>query len=422
MIKVQIRYDEMDGLIQHLNDLSSQVINRQSQLQNQAHLLVDGAWLGGAANRFYEELFTLVLPALSKLEHALEATSNGLKQASDALHNAENEGRSLFGRDGGASNGGGTSNGGAPLSQREQLLQRLNQAISSREASLTGILGIVNNGFGGVTGLMDAAGKLPGKWGTAAEIIGVLLQTAETGSEGQGLGNTIEKLFEGGAQGLTELGLGRLIPPVGIALAVSDLVQVGGTVASGFSSFVNDVNPDPALAQSIKNFDTTLENADLGSVTGSFASMVVDLGQMGVKGVTFDPNAPFTSALSAIGLPGAIIAGAIRSPDLAQELGHNSLTFVGSVVDFGIGVTMLPGAAIDMGADTVRVGTHSVGQFFNLPPSINDTISGALGDTASFIGKGALSVLSPAGFVLDQMPDFDVPDVSGWLGSLIPSP
>ncbi|MCU0465358.1 MAG: WXG100 family type VII secretion target [Anaerolineae bacterium] len=423
MTKVQIYYDEMDVLIQRVNDMAAQMVDRQSLLRNHAEGLADGGWIGGGADAFYDEFFNLILPSLSKLERALEATAGGFRRASDMLREAENEGRNLFGRGdstgGGSSTGGGNTGGGSttPMTQREQVLQRLREAIATRQASLTDILGIINNGFGGTTGLAN----LPGKWGTAAEIIGILLQTAETGSEGEGFAGTIEKLFEGGTQGLVEFGLGRAFPPVGIALAVSDLVQVGGTFASGFSSFVHDVNPDPDLANSIRNFNTTLENADLGSITGSFASVVVDLGQMGVSGFTSD--SPFLNALSMSGIPGApIIAGAIENPALLQELGHNGLTFVGSVVDFGIGAAMLPGAAVDMGADTVRVGTHAVGQFFNLPPEIINTISSTLGDTVQFVGDTSLSVLSPVGALLNQLPDFDAPDVSGWLGSLIPSP
>jgi WXG100 family type VII secretion target len=417
MNKIQARYDEIDSIIIRLLGMLGQVSDQQGKLANQADYLANGGWIGRGSDRFYDEFYNYVLPALRKLEEALRETAIGFRKAHETLSAAEQEGARLF-----ASNDILSPNIVVP-SQRDLLLQRIGEVITNRKLSFHDLMGLINNGYGIGTGLVD---DLPGRF----KYIGYALKLLESGS---GDGNVWENLGEGVVQIVTDLGVeaGLNAITLGLGTAVmigNDVVQLGGKLSSGFSTLIHDINPDPALASAIKHFDITLENADLGSVTGSFSSVVVDLFQMGITGREFRPTDPFTSAISIVS---PMLAGAIRRPELIQEFGHNGLTFVGSVIDFGAGLSMLPHAAVDMSANTWRVGTHAVGQFFNLPPELNTKISTNVGDVMQFFGTAMADSLTGGHSPREHIDNFNrhsglnVPqtlDFSSWLGSLIPKP
>lgn len=437
MTTVQVYYEELEFIATRLLNRFSSLYDTRVKLMTQLYELANGGWSGRAAERFYDEMFYSVMPAVQRLEVALEETARHLRLACDILHQAEYEGEHLFNR--GDVIPPMSVKAQEPPSQRELLLERVKDALLARIKLDKGLLGLFNNSFGAGWGIADLMERLPGrlKW---LEFVGYGLQLWESGLQD---GNTLENLSEGVVQILTELGVeaGLNYATLGlgtIALVINDFTQVAGTINSGISSFIHDINPDPALADAIKHFNTTLENADFGSVTGSFSSVVIDVMQLTHAGIGRTDD-PFSSALSH---STPFLAGLLRRPDLAQELGHNGLTFVGSVIDFGLGVGMLEEATVEMNAQTVRVGTHALGQFFNLDPDLNRRLSDYAGqayetpmDIISTIKNpmtyGMVNFqrdyLQPqlqefAGHYGITLPTIPTPDFSTWLGGLIPKP
>jgi len=418
MTKIQISYPDIDPMLQRLLAMMAAVIESQGKLRGQADVLSSGGWIGRGSEAFYEEFYNYVLPALGKLEAALEVTIITLRKAVENLRAAEEDGARLFSGD--ANN---------TPSQRDLLLARLDEALKNRKLSFKDLLSLANNGYGaGIGNLLE---KLPGKWGQGFKLGGLVFQLIESGIDAQNLGQLMEQLAEGGVQIGTELtieaGLDALLAGAGTALMIGNsLTQFAGKVSSGYASLLNDITPDPALADAIRHFDVTLENVDLGSVTGSFSAVVVDVLQMGYEGGQPKFSDPFTSALSIIS---PVLAGAIRRPDLAQELSHNTLTFVGSVVDFGVSIPMLPYAAADLNANTLRVTTHTVGQFFNLPPELNTQLSNTAGNITQFLGDSVAMGLvgrDPRQHIAEfnRITGLNIPptiDMSTWLGNFIPS-
>ena len=419
MTKIQARYDDFNPMIQRLLAMLAAVVEQQGKLRRQADVLSGGGWIGRGSERFYAEFYGYDLPALGKLEVALEETIKALRKAEMMLRDAEQEGANLF-------KNGGIALADAAPSQRDLLLARVADALKNRKLTPKEFLSLLGDGHG--AGITDLVKELPGGWG---RVIGLAFQLAESGADAQNLGQLMEQLAEGGTQFGIELGVegGIDLALAGAgttAMIANSVTQLAGKLSSGISGFIHDINPDPALADSIKHFDTTLENADLGSVTGGLSKVVIDLFQLGQAGqlspyiVTPDP---ISAAIS-------VATGLFKRPDLAQELAHNGLTFVGSVVDFGAGAVMLPHAAADMNADTLRVATHAAGQFFNLSPEQNAQLSNTVGTISQTLGDGLASGLVGSD-PRDSIAEFNrltgstLPstlDFSTWLGDLIPKP
>lgn len=93
---VQLKYDELDQAAQKIADGSVRVKDMMIKWQSQVEVLKGGAWVGRGSDSFYDESDNLMLPALKRLEEALEALSNGLRQAQERMRGAEQECASRF--------------------------------------------------------------------------------------------------------------------------------------------------------------------------------------------------------------------------------------------------------------------------------------------------------------------------------------
>jgi WXG100 family type VII secretion target len=99
--KIQANYDELGQISAQFAqqgdrtlELGRQVYNCMSQLQN-------GGWIGVGANRFYNEMESLVLPGLERLVNALHTSSTQTQRIAQILRAAEEQaGQLFFGGDG----------------------------------------------------------------------------------------------------------------------------------------------------------------------------------------------------------------------------------------------------------------------------------------------------------------------------------
>lgn len=94
--KVQAKYDELDQLAGRLADGSVRVNDMITKLRGQLSVLQGGGWVGRGSDSFFNEMEDLMLPAMQKLEEALETASKTMRQAADRFKSAEQEASSRF--------------------------------------------------------------------------------------------------------------------------------------------------------------------------------------------------------------------------------------------------------------------------------------------------------------------------------------
>ena len=94
--KLQAKYDELDQLSGRLADGATRVSAMAAKLRSQIDVLQGGGWIGRGSDAFYNEMGDSVLPAVQKLEDALESAGKTLRQAADRLKSAEQEASARF--------------------------------------------------------------------------------------------------------------------------------------------------------------------------------------------------------------------------------------------------------------------------------------------------------------------------------------
>lgn len=67
-----------------------------AKLRSQVDVLQGGGWIGRGSDAFYNEMGDSVLPAVQKLQDALESAAKTLRQAADRLKSAEQEASARF--------------------------------------------------------------------------------------------------------------------------------------------------------------------------------------------------------------------------------------------------------------------------------------------------------------------------------------
>lgn len=94
--KVQAKYDELDQMSGRLSEAANRVNEMAGKLRSQMDVLQGGGWIGRGSDAFYNEMGDTMLPAVQKLEDALESASKTLRQAADRLKSAEQEASARF--------------------------------------------------------------------------------------------------------------------------------------------------------------------------------------------------------------------------------------------------------------------------------------------------------------------------------------
>ncbi len=93
--KFQIKWDEVDQLAGMFSNEAGQVGETMGKLKSAIENMRD-KWIGEGATKFFNEMESEVLPALGKLQSALNEGSEKTKQMAALIHEHEEHASSLF--------------------------------------------------------------------------------------------------------------------------------------------------------------------------------------------------------------------------------------------------------------------------------------------------------------------------------------
>ncbi len=94
--RIRAHYEDLEGIRNRFAQQADQVRQMSQNVRSKLEVLRDGAWIGEAANKYFDEMDSEVLPAVDRLINALEQASQATRQVSDRLHQAEEEASSRF--------------------------------------------------------------------------------------------------------------------------------------------------------------------------------------------------------------------------------------------------------------------------------------------------------------------------------------
>lgn len=95
-LKIQIQYDELDGMSGEFSQMSGEIEQTISKVKSCYDVLQGGAWIGRGAEAFFAEMNDMVFPALDRLKNALEEAGRQTKTVIIKFHEAENQASSRF--------------------------------------------------------------------------------------------------------------------------------------------------------------------------------------------------------------------------------------------------------------------------------------------------------------------------------------
>jgi len=105
--RFQAKYDELDQLAGMFSSEAGQVGDTMGKLKSAIENMRD-KWIGEGAQKFFNEMESEVLPALGKLQSALNDGAEKTKQMASLIHEHEEQASNLFKGNGA---GGGMSGG-----------------------------------------------------------------------------------------------------------------------------------------------------------------------------------------------------------------------------------------------------------------------------------------------------------------------
>ncbi len=94
--RIRADYDSLTRISQSFGRQAAATKKTIQQIQRCVGTLQGGDWIGKGATAFYREMEGEVLPALNRLAAALEAASRLTQQASQIMHQAEDEAAGIF--------------------------------------------------------------------------------------------------------------------------------------------------------------------------------------------------------------------------------------------------------------------------------------------------------------------------------------
>lgn len=93
---VEVNYDQMTSIRNSFEQQSEDIQNMLKKLESQVDHLRGGEWIGQGANSFYDEMDSLLLPAVQRLVQALQEGSQVIAQMIEIFKQAEEESRSVW--------------------------------------------------------------------------------------------------------------------------------------------------------------------------------------------------------------------------------------------------------------------------------------------------------------------------------------
>ncbi len=99
MTDIQADYDLLKDVADRFHTQEQESAQLRQRLTQSFAALEDGGWIGLGADAFFEQMHTVVFPALERLERALERGRSITMQSADKLQQAEDDAAKLFQHD-----------------------------------------------------------------------------------------------------------------------------------------------------------------------------------------------------------------------------------------------------------------------------------------------------------------------------------
>jgi WXG100 family type VII secretion target len=93
--KFRVNYSELQNIGKWFENQSTDVETMSKEIRNGMEMLRN-SWSGRGSQAFQNEMDETVLPAVGKLQQALERTAEGINKIINQAHTAENEASQLF--------------------------------------------------------------------------------------------------------------------------------------------------------------------------------------------------------------------------------------------------------------------------------------------------------------------------------------
>lgn len=94
--EIRADYDQLEQVASKFDNQSHAIQEMLQKIRSAMAKLEHGGWMGEGANAFFSEMHSLVLPAVQRLEKALENGSHATKEIVQHMRQAEDEACSPF--------------------------------------------------------------------------------------------------------------------------------------------------------------------------------------------------------------------------------------------------------------------------------------------------------------------------------------
>jgi len=94
--KSEVNYELMGNIVKKFNNEAEAINALLNQTKGKVEGLHGNQWIGRGSEEFFNEMETLILPAMNRLVHAMHAASAASDQIVKLYRNAEDQGQSVF--------------------------------------------------------------------------------------------------------------------------------------------------------------------------------------------------------------------------------------------------------------------------------------------------------------------------------------
>jgi WXG100 family type VII secretion target len=94
--KTELNYEQMQGIVKKLQGEAEAINQLLSQTKSGVENLHGNGWVGRGSEQFFQEMESLVLPAMGRLVGALHAAANAADQVVNIYRQAEDEAQGMF--------------------------------------------------------------------------------------------------------------------------------------------------------------------------------------------------------------------------------------------------------------------------------------------------------------------------------------
>lgn len=94
--KTEVNYDQLETLAKQFEGESQVIETIKGNLNSRTEQLHGGGWIGQAADKFQAEMTGEVLPAVQRLQEALQMASNTMMMICNIFNEAEEETQGYF--------------------------------------------------------------------------------------------------------------------------------------------------------------------------------------------------------------------------------------------------------------------------------------------------------------------------------------